>query len=199
MSSISGNISKLRMAWTFCVLGAVVVYGVVVLPVHREIEKAQGEARHLYDLANRNERIVAQEPAVGAALRRIRNEIVRFAGAPRDSTASELLDVLDHESRNAGVRVIGVNPSAAATPSPRAALDSEDLVIDLQGKFSSIVAFVADLTDAKPLLGIRSISLNVSQEAVHGSPDLRAAVTARLYHLDENWREHELDASRAVR
>lgn len=195
--------TKLRAIWGVCILIVLVSYCAIVLPEHRAIERVQEQARDLYDLANRNERIAAQAPAIDAEFRRVSDEIARLAGASGSSTTARVIGALDDERRRFGVRVMSINPDAGTTSEQtqgaRETLRAQDVAIELRGKFVDVVRAVADLTRGETLVGVRSIALNVVASAAEGSPELRASVTASVYALDPNWKEGNADASRSLR
>ncbi len=195
--------AKLRAAWGVSIFAILLAYVAVVVPERREIEQVQQRARNLYDVANRNERIVAETPMVEAERRNVEGEIESLVGALGAAPISLTLATLERENRRFGVRVISVSPGVAVAPPARNRdahdpLHVQDLALEVQGKFGDIVQVIGDLSRDEALIGVRSVALDVARGAEQGSPELQASLTASVYTLDPNWKE-DADASRSLR
>lgn len=183
----------MRLAWWISVVLSIGAYVAVIMPAHRAIAGLELEARSLYDSANRDERLVERGPMIGNAERRVQRMIARLGGS---GDTDALLEMLDRESAECHIRVSGVTPNSVGLDARKASsLRSAPLTIELEGRFSEILALLGRLGDAAPLVGIDSIALTPVRAMTHGSPTLHVTLTVQLYVLAADWQKGRPDES----
>jgi Tfp pilus assembly protein PilO len=191
-------IDRVRLTWGGAIVTALLAYGAIVFPERQAVARAEMQAGFLYDTANRNERLIAEEPSLEQARHRAVDDIsllLSFEGA-----MPVAIGALNHLSTQSGVQVVGLRPGPSLTPNttlPSGVLTEHDLDIELEGNFLKIATFLSALSNAQPLFGIHSITLQNSENSVATSPTLHATIATALYSLDPHWRESAAHASSA--
>lgn len=188
-----------QFPWIVAIAGAVAVYAAVVVPEHHAIARTELQARTLYEAADSDERIVAQEPSIArerdAASIRIRSTITARAAT------SAMLEALDSDSRQFGVRIVGLRPHPAASPAPAKQpdpLNASGFSLELEGRYVSILRFLAGVSQSYPLLAIDAVTLQSGATQSDGVM-LHASVDASAYELNPKWKEMVDRASSALR
>jgi hypothetical protein len=187
---------KRRIAWACCVIGTAIAYMAVVIPERAEIRALLVDAQTLYTAANRDERTVALEPSLQAALRRTRRDIYLLANA--NASPSKALAAFERNANQSHVRITSIDPAPAtpvATPTPGDLVKARDMQVTIEGNYAGIVGFVYGLSQTDVLMGVDSLSVTGDGGGPHA---LRVVVGVTTYDVSMT-RGEEIDASGTAR
>jgi hypothetical protein len=179
----------LRVLWLAASAALVLLYVAVVVPERHTVSQMALQAQTLYEAADSDERIIAQEAKIDRARTTVASEIQSVAAHPQGPSA--MLDALDADSRRFGVRIVALHPNIA--PAPTAAkvadpLSHTELTLGLEGGYAPILRFISDVSQTYPLLEIVGVTLENAPDQASGVT-LRATLDASVYELSENWKE----------
>lgn len=156
-------------------LAAVTGYAGIVAPVQARLREVAFHAHELYDLANRNERMLVNHRALEAARARVRRDLRMLAGESGEGKATlSALRLLQREARTHRASVLGFEPETSAT----AITGESNLRITLRGSYRDVLALIADVTRHDALLEIVSVRL----EAARDAKGVTAKVATTLYN-----------------
>ncbi len=171
----------MRLAWWISIALSMCAYIGVITPAHRAIAGFESKARSLYDSANRDERLIEHAREIRDDERRAERMIAQVGG---NGGTDALLEMLDRESAKCHVLISGVTPTAdEAGTAQLDPLRSTLLTIDLEGRFSGILALLNRLGEAAPLVSVDTIALTPARTVASGSPILHATLGIQLYAL----------------
>jgi Tfp pilus assembly protein PilO len=156
-------------------LAAVAGYAGIVAPAQARLRQVAFQAHELYDLANRNERMLANYRALEAARARVRRDLRMLAGeSGEDKATLSSLRLLQREAKTYRTSVLGLEPETSATK----IAGESSLRITLLGSYRDVLALVADVTRHDALVEIESVRLEAAREA----KGVTASVTATLFN-----------------
>lgn len=177
--------ARLRLAWVSCIGVAVIAYVAGVMPERDRVIHAEERARALYDVANRDERILAAEASVRRRLHSVQTEVAAIGGSP--ASASGIVQAIDAVRARSGVRILAVTPGSkpAATAHGRNELQAREIRIALEGTYADVVAFLNRLSYTNLLVGVESLTLSSVRGRSAPHPTLHAEIDASVYRFDE--------------
>lgn len=182
-------------AWGASVV-MVALYCAVTIPQKSQLRSLETRARTLYDAANKNEQLVAEEPRIRAARSAYRASILRLCGDPEDQAVAMLLDALDREASLSAVRIASIAPAGSFAQDPGfRRTQSLALTIGLEGSFASLLDMLRRLSEGQQLIRVDAVAMRSAPVAGSLTPALRADVQAHVYTLNAGW---ENDGAHAV-
>ncbi|MGH7737071.1 MAG: GspMb/PilO family protein [Candidatus Tyrphobacter sp.] len=187
--------ASLRAVWFAAVAGACIAYVAAVLP-QRHVLRAIGDREAaLYARVNRDDAMLAREPAIEAARERARAAVLRIG---RPLAAATLLEALERLRARFGIRVVSVRPATSTLQAGMPpALAADDVRVELVGSFRSILNALASLRAESEVVEVDSADLSVARGTAGAQPLLHAAIGVRLYTL-ATARERRVERARPV-
>lgn len=189
--------------WAACLILTATAYAGIIGPEKRALATLKAQARALYDKGNENEEVIAEEPRIQDARRRIHDEVLALAGATGTSSTRTFLEDIDRESSRWQTRIISLNQAPRELAGPaQEPLTSRDTTIELRGGFASVIGMLQGFSSTSTLIEVSRISLAVSGDADESAsaPSIDATIDARVYTLASGWEEKTTNApSRTTR
>ncbi len=169
-----------RLAWLIVGALGIAGYALIVAPGERHLAATEFHAHELYELANRNERMLQDRDRLVAARNRVERDIRTLTGRDNEGRISlAALRLLDAETQAHHVIVSGFAPETSDSP------DSgriEDESIELRGAYRDVIAAVADLSRHDVLLEVDEAKIVGGSAKFAGNATVDATVQARLYY-----------------
>jgi Tfp pilus assembly protein PilO len=170
--------SALRTAWLGIAAAGLAGYLGIVAPAERNVRALLRQGDDLYQLANRNERMLVQEKALGELQERVRRDVRELAAENTPARAAlALIELLEREGAQRNVSVGGFSPEEAAA----AGDDAQRIALSVHGRYEDVVPFVGDLTRQRPLVEVEGVELSRRSEDAGGS-EVDGRVRVVLYH-----------------
>lgn len=165
-------------AWICVVALALGGYFGGIAPAEKRLRTVSADAHDLYDLANRNERLLRAATGLSDARARVALDVARLAAVHGSGSATlRTLELLRREGSHAHVTIVSITPDA-----PNAAAEttgSEALTIGVHGAYRNVLAAIADVSRHEVLL---DISDAVLAAAAAGPGEVDATLHATLYY-----------------
>lgn len=164
------------------------------------IKAVSAASEMLYRQSAVNERTVRQSSLLHALQLSAESDLRKVS--PERSlaaTTAALLTTLETSAKQHRVRVMSIDPVAAASPPKDGAmmdnrLLSNTMTLRIRGHFQNILSFVEDLSRHSTLLKVAHTELALSNAAQSAAePTLDATVDATLYRLRTNYPSKETD------
>jgi Tfp pilus assembly protein PilO len=167
----------LKIGWLAILVVLVAGYAGVVAPSERTVRSSARESEDLYDLANRNEAVLAQRTSLVRLRERVRRDLDEL-GAERTpaKAALALIELLDREGKKRNVSVGTFAPEEADTHA-----DAQRVSLTVHGSYEDVLPFLSDLTRQRPLVELESAQLLREADAGDGS-EIDGELRVVLYH-----------------
>jgi hypothetical protein len=174
--------AQVRVAWMLVALAAVIGYAAVVAPGERRLGAVLSHARELYELSNRNERLLRDIGSVQQARDRVQRDLARLAGQRAAGKAGlSILRLLQGEAAHNHVILASVAPGDSGSAAGNDTRE-ENVAILLHGRYRDVVTSIADISRHDVLVEIRDVELARSGGAgAMVFPTIDATIHARLY------------------
>jgi Tfp pilus assembly protein PilO len=178
----AGAAAQVRMAWMLLALLAVIGYAAIVEPAERRLSAVLSHARELYELSNRNDRLLRNIGSIQQARDRVRRDLTQLAGQRATGKAGlSILRLLQSESVRNHVVIAGVAPGDSANLAGQDT-HGDTVAISLHGRYRDVVTSIADLSRHDALVEIRDVALVRSGGASAAPfPSVDATIHATLY------------------
>jgi hypothetical protein len=166
-----------RVAWVCVGVLAIGGYCFVLAPAEGRVQYRQARAHDLYELAYRNERMLARAAGLSAARDRVALDVAELSNARGDArTTLGVLQLLQKACTRGHVTINGVAPDG---PVASGAAGFGSITIGMRGSYRSVLGVIADLSAHRTLIEVSSATL-----APASGSDLReidATVRANVY------------------
>lgn len=167
------------LAWLGVIALGVMGYAAIVAPSEREVHATAIESSNVYELAERNERMLQRGSAIAAAATRVRRDLSELRGkAGAGKPALELLSFLDAESRRQHVSFGGIVPSERDAP----ASGMQRVSLTLEGAYDDVLQVVSDLTTQRAIVGVESVQLSRASHVEGEESAIDASVSTTLFY-----------------
>ncbi|HZY98275.1 MAG TPA: GspMb/PilO family protein [Candidatus Baltobacteraceae bacterium] len=167
----------MKGAWLAILAAAVAGYAGVVAPSEQTVRSLERESQDLYDLANRNEAVLAQRASLVTLHDRVRRDLDELGAEKTPAKAAlALIQLLDREAEKRNVSVGIFAPEETGSHA-----DPQRVALTLHGSYKSVLPLVSDLSRYRPLVEVESAELQRPSDTSDGS-EIDAQVRVVLYH-----------------
>lgn len=178
MIPLLGKQPDVRAGW-FAV--AVLVFGgylTLVAPAERRVRTVAFQAHELYELANRNERLLKNAAGLQAADQRVARDLADLTARKDETTiAVATLGLLRAAEKRHRVFVVSLAPAERSITLERG---SENVTLVLRGAYRDVLEAIAELSRGDVLLEIDDVALTQAFGNA-GSPLVDATIGATIY------------------
>lgn len=167
----------MKVGWLGVAAVAVAGYAGIVAPSEQTIRSLARESQDLYELANRNEAVLAQRAPLMRLRDRVRRDLDELGAEKTPAKAAlALIQLLDSEGKKRDVSVGTFAPDETA-----AGGDAQRISLTLHGSYEDVLPFLSDLTRRRPLVEVESAELQRQSDESDGSV-IDGQVRVVLYH-----------------
>lgn len=167
----------MKLAWATVFAVVVMGYAGVVSPSERTVRSLERESQDLYDLANRNEEVLAQRASLVQLRDRVRRDLKELGAEKTPARAAlALIELLDREAEKRNVSVGAFAPEESSSHA-----DAQHISLTLHGAYENVLPLVSDLSRFRPLVEVESAELQRQSDGSDGS-EIDGQVHVVLYH-----------------
>ena len=167
----------MKIAWLAVLAIVVAGYAGVVAPSERTVRTLARESQDLYDLANRNEAVLAQRASLVRLRDRVRRDLDELGSEKTSAKAAlALIELLDREGTKRNVSVGTFAPDETDVHG-----DAQRVSLTLHGSYEDVLPFLSDLTRHRPLVEVESAELQRQSGGSEGS-EIDGQLHVVLYH-----------------
>ncbi len=167
----------MKVAWVAVLAVAVAGYTGVVAPSERTVRSLERESQDLYELANRNEAVLAQRAKLVKLRDRVRSDLDELGAEKTPSRAAlALIQLLDREAEKRNVSVATFAPDEANSHA-----EAQRISLTLHGSYENVLPLVSDLSRYRPLVEVESAELQRQSDRSDGA-EIDGQVHVVLYH-----------------
>ncbi|MEO6835925.1 MAG: hypothetical protein ABI231_08475 [Candidatus Tumulicola sp.] len=180
MTRLFAGRADVRIGWLLVAALALGGYGAIVAPGERRARAMDDRARDLYQLANRNDRLLKNAAGLDAARHRVARDVAQLSaasGAARTMLAT--LRLLRTEGSRFRVVISGLSPGERS--GAPAGEGYEDVTIALRGAYRNVLGTIADLSRHDVLVEVHDVALAQTSSGL-GANSVAATIHATLYH-----------------
>jgi hypothetical protein len=171
-------VNSLSLTCLCVVIAGLAGYAAIVAPAERQVQSLLLQSRYLYERTNRNERVLAQRGPLLQLRERVRRDVVELGAENTPAKASlAFIELLDREGKRRSVNVSAFAPEDSPADGDR----GEPIAVAIRGRYSAIVAFLADLTRHRPLLEVKNVELS-RHAADDDVSEIDGRLSVILYH-----------------
>jgi len=166
-----------KLAWIAVFAVVVAGYAGIVAPSERIVRSLERESQDLYELANRNDAVLAQRASLVKLRDRVRRDLTELGAEKTPARAAlALIQLLDREAERRGVSVGTFAPDESNSHA-----DAQHISLTLHGSYESILSLVSDLSRYRPLVEVESAELQRQSDGSDGSK-IDGQVHVVLFH-----------------
>lgn len=159
--------------WIALCAAAIALYAGALGPCEASIRAALTHAHDLYDLARRNDRILARAAEFTETRERVRQELRALSGASDSALATlAAIRLLKRIAERHQVALTGFSPSG-----PAGNFGTPEVGITLAGRYADLVPAIAELSRGDVLLALSGVRFSLG--AGHGG--LEATIRGTIY------------------
>lgn len=167
----------MKPAWLAVLALAVAGYAGVVAPSERAVRSLARESQDLYELANRNDAVLAQRASLLRLRDRVRRDLGELGAEKTPGKAAlAFIELLERQGKKRDVSVGTFAPDETAAGS-----DAQHIALSVRGSYEDLLPFVSDLTRHRPLAEVESVELQRQSDTSDGS-EINGQVRVVLYH-----------------
>ena len=173
----SGLRPAARIGWVLA--AALAVGGIlgVVAPAERRVRAAMAHAHELYELANRNDKMLRSAAGLAAASRRVAHDVSYLAGNRGEgATTLAALELLRGDARRFHLSLESLTPDRSDVSD----LESPEATIAVRGAYRDVLAAIADLSKHDVLLEVRAVGLAQNSDYLQ-TDEIDATIGASIY------------------
>lgn len=167
----------MRIAWLVVVALAVAGYTGVVAPSERTVRSLTRESQDLYELANRNEAVLAQRASLVRLRDRVRRDLAELGAEKTPAKAAlAFIELLDRQGKQRDVSVGTFAPDETTGNE-----DAQQISLTVRGSYEDLLPFLSDMTRHRPLVEVESAELQRQSDGSDGT-EIDGQVRVVLYH-----------------
>lgn len=167
----------MKTLWLAVLALAVAGYTAVVAPSERTVRSLERESRDLYELANRNEAVLAQRASLVRLRDRVRRDLDELGAEKTPAKAAlAFIQLLDRQGKSREVSVGTFAPDETAPGE-----DAQQISLTIRGSYEDVLGFVSDVTRHRPLVELESAELQRQSDGSDGT-QIDGQLRVVLYH-----------------
>lgn len=169
-------------------------YVVITLQYRSAMTATQHRVEYLYRRIGADERHIRALSAALAARRPAEREIdPALLGTSESVQMARLLRLVARTAAALHVRIVSVEPGAAAAAAPRDRVALLPVTIRIEGHFHDVLAFLVALPQREAPLSIDRTDVNAATGATAGKPLVDGTIETTLYRI----RRHRMEVQHA--
>jgi hypothetical protein len=149
----------------------------VVAPAERRVKAATAHAHELYELANRNDKMLRSAASLAAASRRVAHDVSYLTGnGGEGATTLAALGLLRGDARRFHLILESLTPDRSALSD----FESPEATIAVRGTYRDVLGAIADLSKHDVLLEVRAVGLAQTSDYLQ-TDEIDATIGASIY------------------
>lgn len=167
----------MKTLWLAVLALAFACYAAVVAPSERTVRALERESQDLYELANRNEAVLAQRTSLIRLRDRVRRDLDELGAEKTPAKAAlAFIELLDRQGKSRDVFVGTFAPDETAPGE-----DAQEIALTIRGSYEDVLAYVSDVTRHRPLVELESVELHRQSDGSDGT-QIDGQLRVVLYH-----------------